>query len=688
MPDWAKTLKFRIVVLAVAVAVLSAAGATQLLLKGTQGDIEQMLLDNQRRDREQTAALLASKLETLQLALGAVTRQIQPSLWQDRAALAAHLINAAALHVLFDSVLAVRADGVTAVHFENGLPGIEMSRVADPEFMQRVLQTDQAVVSRPFVAGTRNAPLIMIAMPVPANEGQVAGMIAGAIDLRSNRLFSGLSRSSVDEPTRELVLDREGTILSHPDPRRLLGRAADEPGLATLAKAWIDTGRPIDTQAQATLSEGHLVARAAIPATDWSLVRLTPAESALAPLAAARRDAWRATAVVGLMAGLLAGALAWLMIRPISQLRQRAEMMLGEAGAPSLPWPQSAGEMGALSRAFQQVVEQRQRRHAEAQALLERIEAVLDYADVGIALSRDGHFELVSRQFCHIFRCEKVQVVGQSTRSIHASDAAYQALSDRARPAFMAHGAFDGELELMRCDGKLFWAHMRGRAVVPGDRSKGTIWIIEDVTEAHAQRERLVWTASHDALTGLMNRRGFEAALGEATARSAQQPFCALFIDLDRFKQVNDTGGHAAGDAVLRDVAQLLGAQVRKSDTVARLGGDEFAVLLNSCPVPQAQVIAEKMRLAVVEYRLAWEGGQAFSIGASIGLLPVDGSYAGAAAVLRAADEACYAAKRQGRNCVVVAAPNAPAPTAVPPSAPPASELAVPKVRRAETQAT
>lgn len=374
------------------------------------------------------------------------------------------------------------------------------------------------------------------------------------------------------------------------------------------------------------------------------------------------------------------------MLRPLKLLRRRVQAVLVDTslspvlGRPARQAPAGNG-MGAEHAAPPAI-----RQHAEIQVLLERIEAVLDHADVGIALTRNGCFELVSRQFCHIFRCDKASIVGQATRSIHSSDEAYQALSERARPAFMAKGAFDGELELRRTDGALFWAHMRGRAVVPGDRSKGTIWIIEDVTEAHAQRERLVWTANHDALTGLMNRRAFEATLGEATARSAHQPFCALFIDLDRFKQVNDSAGHAAGDAVLRDVAQLLVTQVRKSDTVARLGGDEFAVLLSCCPLAQAEMIAEKMRAAVADYRMSWEGGLALSVGTSIGLLPVDGRYGGAAEVLQAADAACYAAKRQGRNCVVVVDADAPVPAAGANAAPVLTVAAVAAVAAAVKQ--
>jgi diguanylate cyclase (GGDEF)-like protein len=194
---------------------------------------------------------------------------------------------------------------------------------------------------------------------------------------------------------------------------------------------------------------------------------------------------------------------------------------------------------------------------------------------------------------------------------------------------------------------------MRGRAVARGDRSQGTIWTIEDITEQHEQRERLSWASSHDSLTGLANRAAFEVLLERASARAVSEPFCALFIDLDRFKQVNDTGGHAAGDALLRDVAHLLAAQVRKSDTVARMGGDEFAVLLDQCPVSHAQAIAEKMRSAVIAYELSWEG-RTHSVGASIGLVPVDAELATATEVLRAADAACYAAKRQGRNRVAL----------------------------------
>jgi diguanylate cyclase (GGDEF)-like protein len=126
-----------------------------------------------------------------------------------------------------------------------------------------------------------------------------------------------------------------------------------------------------------------------------------------------------------------------------------------------------------------------------------------------------------------------------------------------------------------------------------------------------------------------------------------------MFIDLDRFKQVNDSAGHPAGDAMLRKVAQILGSQVRQTDTVARFGGDEFAILLVGCPPAQAAEIGEKTRKAVEQGVLHWEGHD-HSVGASIGLVVVDEHHLTAEDVLAAADAACYAAKHGGRNALVV----------------------------------
>ncbi len=178
----------------------------------------------------------------------------------------------------------------------------------------------------------------------------------------------------------------------------------------------------------------------------------------------------------------------------------------------------------------------------------------------------------------------------------------------------------------------------------------GVVLVFHDVTEKRRVSRKLSYEASHDALTGLVNRKEFERRLTRILADSAdseEAEHALCYLDLDRFKRVNDNCGHAAGDEVLRLVAALLTGHMRKRDTLARLGGDEFGVLLENCPLSEAKDIAQAILQAMQGFEYAW-GGQTFSLGISIGVVPLTGSSGRMAAVLRAADAACYGAKESG----------------------------------------
>jgi diguanylate cyclase (GGDEF)-like protein/PAS domain S-box-containing protein len=183
----------------------------------------------------------------------------------------------------------------------------------------------------------------------------------------------------------------------------------------------------------------------------------------------------------------------------------------------------------------------------------------------------------------------------------------------------------------------------------------GTVLVLRDVTELRVMARELSYQATHDALSGLINRREFETRLGKAlhSAQERSRRHALCYLDLDQFKVVNDTCGHVAGDEMLKQIAQLLLRCVRDSDTVARLGGDEFGVLIHDCALEQAKLVAEKLRAALKEYHFPWEDN-IFETGASIGLVPIDGSSGGLTEVLSAADSACYVAKENGRNRVHV----------------------------------
>lgn len=176
---------------------------------------------------------------------------------------------------------------------------------------------------------------------------------------------------------------------------------------------------------------------------------------------------------------------------------------------------------------------------------------------------------------------------------------------------------------------------------------------VQDLTESQRMTEQLAYQATYDELTGLLNRRAFEEELQKAWApeQTAGARGVLLYMDLDQFKVVNDTSGHAAGDQLLKDMADILMANVRASDTVGRLGGDEFGVMLWRCHRDVAARIAESIRLAVENFRFQW-GRETYKVGISIGGVQVDTRVGDISEIQQLADSACFTAKEAGRNCV------------------------------------
>jgi diguanylate cyclase (GGDEF)-like protein/PAS domain S-box-containing protein len=183
----------------------------------------------------------------------------------------------------------------------------------------------------------------------------------------------------------------------------------------------------------------------------------------------------------------------------------------------------------------------------------------------------------------------------------------------------------------------------------------GAVVLLHDVTEMRGLARQMSYQATHDALTGLVNRREFERRLEEAidSGRRGDGQHVLCYLDLDRFKLVNDTSGHLAGDSALREVAKLLRDAVRDSDTVGRLGGDEFGTLLIGCPLEKARQIVDDLTRAVADYRFVWKD-KIFNIGVSVGLVEISRESGTLEELLAAADTACYVAKKQGSGKVAV----------------------------------
>ncbi|WP_342119118.1 EAL domain-containing protein [Pseudoduganella sp. OTU4001] len=210
-----------------------------------------------------------------------------------------------------------------------------------------------------------------------------------------------------------------------------------------------------------------------------------------------------------------------------------------------------------------------------------------------------------------------------------------------------------GNLQLLAADGRQLPVE-RSLALIhaPDGQPIGQVIVLHDASEARRHAAQLSYQATHDELTDILNRREFERRLCELLAGmqdGRDGEHAVLYLDLDRFKVINDTSGHAAGDELIRHVSQLLQATLRERDIVGRLGGDEFGVVLTYCTHADVLRVAEKVRQAVVDLRFVW-GVRSYRVGVSIGVVLLAGRQGNLKEVMKSADAACYMAKEKGRN--------------------------------------
>lgn len=283
-----------------------------------------------------------------------------------------------------------------------------------------------------------------------------------------------------------------------------------------------------------------------------------------------------------------------------------------------------------------------------------RLKALLVRAPTAIAFVAGQRFEVVSEEFNHLFGFgDDADLTGQPTRVVHTTDLAHAGLSERAAAAFAAGRPLDEEIEYVKRDGHRFWGRLQATPVNWQSPQTEALWIVEDVTAARAQRLQPTWTAKHDAVTELANRREFERRLTEHVGSRRNEPVSVLWLDVDGFAEVIQGMGPEVGDHFLYGLGQMLITKVRASDLVARLEEDHFAILLPDCDQHYAHIIAEKVRAAVAGYRLRW-GMHRTRVKASLGVVQIQPSLGTVDAVLGAAALACTEAKAAGGDSVRV----------------------------------
>jgi diguanylate cyclase (GGDEF)-like protein/PAS domain S-box-containing protein len=657
LPSWLRTLKARLMLASVLVIAASVLGAASVLLQRVEQRSAQAVIDLEASHMEQVAAMVGQRVVMLQRMMRGAAERMPPEAARDTAAAMRYLEARLALLSTLETVFVADARGrVLAVHDGNEARPVQLD-IAARDYFQRTLSGVPAV-SEPLVGRITGSRIVVFTMPVLGPGQQVVAVFGGTLRLDERNLLDDLTFNARDDEQRAITLitDARGRIVAHPQRERLLGELASEPLMASVAARWVEQGRPVEPTANVWRADGQFIAVVGVPGPDWVLFRSVPDSQLLGDIDRAHREAMVWALSVALAGGLLILALLTVLLGPLTRLRERVRRLDTDHGPSG--WPDAEGEIGELSQVLQRALAERVAGEQQQRALMRQLGSVLAAAPIGIAITRQRHFELVSAEWCALLGWPEGTLVGWPARDIFASQTDYEALGPRVGQAFAARQPYDGEHEFRRRDGSHFWGRLSGRPVAEGDADAGTIWLLEDVTHQRAERERLAWSARHDPLTRLLNRAAFEdlleARLAEAAGAEPGAEPVLLALDLDHFKQVNDNAGHAAGDTVLREVAAVMQAQLRGGDHAARLGGDEFALLLarggTAAGLAVAQRLCEAMARIGVQHQGRW-----LAIGTSVGVAPVAG--AGTAAVwLAAADRACYEAKRGGRGRAHLAA--------------------------------
>lgn len=683
------SLKFRLALAGVLALAAGIGIPTAMLLDRARTDTMAAQRQQDSRDTARGAQWLAHSLATQQRALALAAAQWGDTPMDDAHRVHAFVASKPVLLAQFDRVFVTEGSGrATVTHGRDGR-SLNNAQLSDVGFLARVLESGQAAISAPMSLGSTrtgseglsSAPtptaaaadasdnmVIVLAQPL-RQDGKVRGVLAGLLRLQSQDLLAGVAglsektqRGGADDAALVVVTDANGLVLGHPDGQRVGSSLGNEPRLADAHGRWRRDGMPLSPEGMRYDNDTELATAATVPGAGWVVWRTRPWAEVLAPLAAGRQQAlaWAAALVVAFTLGLLL-LLGWL-LRPMARLQARAEHLLDDAQLADAGWPQAVGEIGELERVLRQTATTRAELEQANRQTLQRLQSVMAAAPVGLAISRAQKFELASATFCQLLGRDEAALLGQPAQIIFASNEDYLRLGPAVGAAFSQSKSYDGEWQMLRADGQRFWGRLRGQPVAWGDAGAGTIWTLTDISNELRAREALQWSASHDALTGLINRQGLEQRLARwfdssaegrpaAMAPAEGRPAALVLFDLDHFKPINDEHGHAAGDAMLRAVGQAAAACLRGSDVLVRLGGDEFAILIERCPPEISARLAEAVRAAIEAIRLPWHSAT-LQCGASVGVAEWTEAITTPEQWLAAADQACYAAKAAGRGAV------------------------------------
>ena len=634
------------VTLIVTISVVTLLGLVSALqIYRVKSDFRVVLGNQQMTLAARVADDIDEKLGSAQMILVGASRTIPPEIARSPAQLRKNIEPRSGLQLLFDNILVISNTGTTLVDLRG--TGLEGVNVSDREFFTKVKGDRKPHISQPFLGRNLKQPFVVLAAPILDGRGEVVAILGGSLNLLRPNFLGKLGTAKVGKTGSFALFGRDRTIILSSDPDRIM-----QPGPPPGASPYFDRAVAGEEGWQEAVNSRGLHALfsySPLETVPWVLVAALPVEEAFAAIAETQRD----IAQITLLLIAVFAPLVWLgtryLLAPLLTLHDAIRRARADPDANTEVPVRSRDEIGDLAADFNELIRERTRAESSLRESERRLRMITDNTPALIGyIDSDLRYRYANGTYFDWFGKKPEDLLGRSMREV-LGETAYAVREPHVREALAGReAAFDVPRETSGFDRH---AHTR---YVPDVRADGTVAgfyvLASDVTalaESRAELERAAW---YDTLTGLPNRNLLSDRLEQVIARSRRtgQRVALFYLDLDGFKAINDSLGHAAGDSLLKQFADRVKRAVRVTDTVARLSGDEFVILLEDLKGPEDADTIAKTIIAATREEFTIEATP-LRVTTCIGIAFASGEIGGAE-LLRRADSALYQAKRAGRD--------------------------------------
>lgn len=666
-----RSLKIRVTVLTLGSLVLGIWALAFYVSHMLQVDMQRVLGQQQLQTVSLIAAQVNDELSSRQAALERIAKDIDARLMAEPTALQTLLEQRPLMQILFNGgVFATGVDGtaIADVPLSTGRIG---TNYLDRESVSGPLKTGKTVIGRPAMGKKLGAPIFSIVAPIHDAAGAVIGTLVGTVNLGKPNFLDKNTQGQYGKTGGFLLIAPEHKLFVTASDKTRIMQPIPAPGLNTMHDRYMQGYEGFGVAVSSRGVE-ELNAAKAIPVAGWFLGVVMPTAEAFAPIHSMQQRMLWATALLTLLTGALTWWLLQRQLAPVLDTASRLSLLAkGDLPTQALPVAH-ADEIGALVGGFNHLLETLGEREALLTESDQRNRHFFEKNSSVMLLIDPASGEIVEANPAaeRYYGYARAQLVGMNISTINT--ATPERVAEERQKALREERKYFQFSHRLAC-GELRDVEVYSSPIKTGGRSM-LLSIVHDITErrrAEDMRNELLeqvrQLAYFDPLTQLPNRRLLDDRLSQALAASKRSGLygALMFLDLDNFKSLNDTHGHAAGDLLLMEGARRLTACVRETDTVARLGGDEFVVLLNelhtdqTTSTEQAAAVAEKIRAALAApYQLSvtQPGDPATTVehhcSVSIGVVVFVNHLSSQTDLMKWADAAMYQAKDAGRNRV------------------------------------